>query len=369
MIENKQLFSRGAFGLLTVAVAAVALLSAPRAEAQPFACSAAADVTPIFCSSGACNPAALTDGDAVDLKVTIENDSQYNGGVLADPPKADSVNFTMRLYYACTDNSCTTVNSGDFTFVSASCVAGCSFTDSGGLGYGTIDCSAGALNFAAGSTTAEDTCTANLTANVPPGAGVITALAGDPANDTSNQLIQLDEPTNCISNVTGGGQGSTAAQFVTPDEPLDSCDHPNKQIIKLGSAQDLGKGRVSFPEDCDPASASFDIGYDNLTGGVFSFGSIPAGGIQKSGRCWVYKDKSAKSAGGISSLRICPVASKPGRLCVNYKGYGDIDPILISDDMQIQVLACSKTYAGPPRPAVWNVGSRKWVLPRSVWIP
>ncbi len=352
------------------AIGAVSVSSNP-AEAQPFACSAAADVLPTLCKSGGCNPAALANGEAVPLTIELGNDSLYNSfGALTDPPKADTIAFTMRVYYSCTDNSCATVNAGDFTHDSDSCTAGCSFADSGGSGYGTITCNAGALSFPAGDTTKQELCTVNLTANSPPGTGVISVLAGFPADDSSNNLLELDEPVNCIGTPVGGGQGSTAAQFASAPPPgdLDSCDHPNKQIIKLGGSQDLGKGRLSFPDDCDPASESFDIGYDNLTGGAFSFGSIPAGGIQKSGRCWVYKDKSAKSSGGISSLRICPVKSKPGQLCVNYKGYGDIAPILVSDDMSIVVNACGGTYEGPPNP-IWNEGSKKWILPRSAWVP
>ncbi len=369
MIKRARLPRGSGACLVAIAAASVLAFSSTSADAQPFACSAAADVKPVFCIGGGCNPADLQNGDAVDLTVQLENDSVYNSfGALTDPPRADTIQFDMRVYYSCTDSSCTTVNTGDFTFGSASCTGACTYADDPGMGYGTISCPPGVLTFAAGDTTAQDLCTINLTANSPPGVGVINALAGDPANDTSNALIQLDEPSNCIANVTGGGQGSTAAQFGMIPGDLDSCDHPNKQIIKLGGSQDLGKGRLAFPEDCDPSTASFDIGYDNAGGGVFTFGSIPAGALEKGGRCWNYKDKSAKSAGGISSLRICPVASKPGMLCVNYKGYGDISPALVSDDMPILVRACGAEYSGPPSP-IWNTGSKKWILPRSAWGP
>lgn len=354
-------------GILSIAVGAASMLAitSTTADAQPFACSAAADVTPIFCKSGGCNPADLQDGDNVPLTVELQNDSVYNGGGLTNPPKADTIQFTMRVYYSCVDATCAVVNPGDFTFVSASCAGACTFTNAPGMGYGTIDCPSGVLNFPAGDTAAKELCTIDLTANSPPGVGVIAALAGDPANDTSNQLIQLDEPTNCISNVIGGGQGSTSAAFGFVPGDLDSCDHANKQIIKLSGALNLGKGRLSIPEDCDPSTASFDIGY-LASGGTFKFGAIGAGQLQKGGRCWNYRDKNAKSAGGIASLRICPMRSKPGRLCINYKGYGDIASVLGSNDMPIEVDACNMKYTGPATP-IWNESPKKWILPRSVW--
>ena len=92
------------FLLASMFAASMLLATGSRALAQPYGCSAAADVVPVWCEGGdpaACDPTAMTDGMATKLFVSITNDSQYNGP-LTDPPNAVSVGFTMRVVYSCT---------------------------------------------------------------------------------------------------------------------------------------------------------------------------------------------------------------------------------------------------------------------------
>ena len=76
MMQMKRVLSRGALGLLAIVVAATAMTAstAVDAEAQPFACSAAADVKPVFCKGGlpaACNPAAMEEGMPVSTAAAL----------------------------------------------------------------------------------------------------------------------------------------------------------------------------------------------------------------------------------------------------------------------------------------------------------
>lgn len=369
MTRKAPLFAPSARGILAAAVSMALVASiAPRAEAQPFACSAAADVTPVFCEGGlpaACDPAAMADGMPVTLTVNLENDSLYNGGALTNPPAANSLAFTMRVYYSCTDATCTTVNAADFDFVSASCSGGCTYADSTGNGYGTIDCPAGQFNFAAGSTAAEKLCEISLTAKQPPGTGIISALAGDPANDTSNQLIQLDEPSNCIADVIAGGQGSTAAAFATTPGDVTFCNHPNPSILKFRNGQDYLYSRLAFstPSKCDPTTDPFSYTLSNA-GGTIGTWSLTAGQIQPAGggRRYFFKDKQAKKLGGIKRVLFDPLDD---RICMNFKGFEDLSTATVAE-MTVDVDVCGTSYSFT---ADWSPRKKGWVLPPSAVPP
>ena len=373
MLRLDRIFSRRALGLLTVTLATTAFVaSAPKpAEAQPFACSAAADVKAVFCKGGlpaGCNPAALEEGMAVTLTVELGNDSVYNSfGALTDPPEATSLGFDMRVYYSCTDNSCTTVNTGDFEYVGATCGSSCSFANSAGNGYGTITCPADAFTFPGGDTASQDLCEIELTAKQPPGTGVITALAGDPAQDDSNALIQLDEPSNCIANVSGGGQGSTAAMFKSAPPPGDVtyCRHPNPTVLKFRNGEDYLYSRLAFgtASKCDPTTDDFSYTLSNTDGTIGTWSLTgseiqPAGG----GRRYQYKDKQAKKNGGIKRLLLDPLDD---RICMNFKGFEDLSSATLAD-MTIDVDVCGASYS---LTATWNERKKGWVLPPSAIPP
>ena len=364
------------FLIASLFAASMMLSTGSRALAQPYACSASANVTPVWCEGGdpaGCAPAAMTNGMATKLFVNIANDGQYNGP-LTDPPSAVSIGFTMRVVYSCTDSTCATVNSGWFTYTNSTCAAGCTFANDASGDFGTITCPASVFTFSAGDTAAQNVCTIELTANAPPGSSIFSTRAGVPAEDTSDQILQLQENTNCIANVTGGGQGSTAAAFAsTPPSDLDFCTHPNKQSIKLKSGNDIGKGRVAvpIPAGCDLENTSLTIGYDNDVGGAFTFNTLSPGDLEQTGRCFNYSDSSAKLSGGMKKVRICPMSFKPGYACINFKGYGDIAPILLDPLMPITVDLCGESWEGPQPPthndAIWRTGTRNWKLPRTVW--
>ena len=377
MMQMKRVLSRGALGLLAIVVAATAMIASTAidAEAQPFACSAAADVKPVFCKGGlpaACNPAALEEGMPVTLTVDLGNDSTFNSfGALTDPPAANSLGFTMRVYYSCTDSTCTTVNTGDFDYVGATCGGSCTFTNSAGNGYGTVDCPVSpGFTFAAGDTASQELCEIELTAKQPPGTGVITALAGDPANDTSNLLIELDEPSNCIANVSGGGQGSTAAAFKSAPPPGDVtyCRHPNPTILKFRYNVDNADylySRLAFttPSKCDPSAHDFSYTLSNTDGTIGTW-SLTGAQIQPTGggRRYQYKDKQAKKNGGIKRLLLDP---KDDRICMNFKGFENLSAATLAV-MTIDVDVCGASYS---LTATWSERKKGWVLPPSAVPP
>ena len=375
---------------------------AETANAQPFNCSAALSVAPEYCADdtdvgwGAptCNPldiqwadaATATPGDTVTITVSVTNDSRYNNaGVPADPPAADLIaGEQIIVNYSCSGGSCMFPNNGWLTGCTASSThPNVSFADNGDGETGTITIDSNIV-MAAGSTAAlklaRISCTAAASDVSVPG-GPITA--GDPtftraASATSGTIV-VDDPQCAITPLPASGTGTAAGSFTPPPTPpasdLDFCSHPNKQTIKLkGSGNDIGRGRVGFVLPAyDPATCDLTVGYDNSVGGPFSFPTIAAGSLQRSGRCYRYSDKAAKTGGGLAQARLCPSTRLPDLWCLNYKGYGDIAPILLDPEMTLSVSTCGSTFVGPTNPPqqdpIWNTSTRKWVLPRSVWRP
>lgn len=176
-----------------------------------------------------------------------------------------------------------------------------------------------------------------------------------------------------VLGVIGGIAFSFVALPALAQLPLDYCAHPNKQIIKVRSGLDIGTGRIGVPAaGCDPSTSSLTIGYDNASGGAFTFTTLPAGALQPRGQCWSYKDRNAKTTGGLAKVRVCPTKRDPNILCFNFKGFGDIGPILTPDVMPITFNACGADYEGPIAPpitriAVWDTSPNKWILPPYRW--
>lgn len=183
----------------------------------------------------------------------------------------------------------------------------------------------------------------------------------------------VDDSLCAITPLPGSDTGSAAGKFAPPIIPppgdITYCSHPNKQIISLKSSNDIGKGRVGFVlTDYDPSTCDLTVGYDNLVGGPFSFATLPAGCFEKAGRCYQYKDKSAKAGGDLSRALLCPSDRLPDLWCLNYQGYGDIEPILLDPDMPIVVETCGSIFGGPTNPT-WNPSSKQWILPRAASRP
>ena len=382
--------------LLAVLAAAVLTLGlAAPAGAQPYNCSAGLTTVPEYCADDSdvgwgtptCDPLVIqwadaagpTPGDTVTITVRVQNTSSFNNvSAPPDPPAADLVaGETFTVGYSCPTGACASVNTGWLTGCTASDThPDISFADNGdGTGTITIDNN---IPLPAGDTAflklARISCTAAAsdystpTGPIVAGANTFTEAASD-----SNGTMEVDDGLCAITPLPGSGTGSAAGKFapppVIPPGDLTYCSHPNKQIIKLKSSNDIGKGRVGFVLPAyDPSTCDLTVGYDNLVGGSFSFATLPAGSLVKAGRCYRYKDKSAKAGGGLSRALLCPSDRLPDLWCLNYQGYGDIDPILLDPDMPIVVETCGSTFAGPTNP-IWNPSSKKWILPRAAWLP
>ena len=370
------------------------------AAAQPYNCSAGLTTVPEYCADDSdvgwgtptCDPLVIqwadaagpTPGDTVTITVRVQNTSSFNNvSAPPDPPAADLVaGETFTVGYSCPTGACASVNTGWLTGCTASNThPDISFADNGdGTGTITID---NDIPLPAGDTAflklARISCTAAASDDSTPtgpivaGANTFTEAASD-----SNGTMVVDDSLCAIIPLPGSGTGSAAGKFapaiIPPPGDHTYCSHPNKQIIKLKSPLDRVKGRVGFVLPAyDPSTCDLTVGYDNLGGGPFSFATISSGSVEQKGRCYQYKDKAAKTGGGLSKVLLCPSTRLPDLWCLNYKGYGDIEPILLDPSMTISVEACGSSFVGPTNPPqqdpIWDYSAKKWVLPAAVWLP
>lgn len=391
--------------LVPLAFAAAGLLAfAPtRANAQPNnqSCSAALDVDVHYCKNptppppfepAACDPSAFTDGMPVDISVEITNQSTFVAPFPpGDPPAGEILAGTqMKIFYSCNAATCAagTELPGRFGFNGIKfIIAGAVFVDDGNGYSGTLTFGA-PVPYTRGDTTALEVLRLDMTARVDPPSAPPAGLPGEqifaragqpgaPAFDDSSNLFLITDLPECLPGLLGGGQGTTAGLFAQGnDGGFDVCRHANKQVIKIDRAGtlDYGYARLSFElPGYDPSTCDLTFGYDNAVGGAFQFETLVAGSIVQTGKCYTYANNGAKNqaGGGVQRAQLCPLKSQPDRWCLNFKGFGEFDQILVDPEMPITLSTCGNSFSGPSNPPqqdpIWNPGTSKWILPVAVW--
>lgn len=372
----------------------------PRVLAQD-ACTAQADVDVHLCDDDTdlnpaftptCNSMDIQNGDTVTLTVALRNDSDFNRGAGdPDPPSAIlQVGQTMTVHYACSASACIVPGQllpGWFTFSSVEYIStGLSFADDGNGATGTITIIAPGLAFPRGDSSPVKLLRIRLTANEPPGTGVVYSRAeGSPTIMRVTDDVVVPAPGYyCIAGLTGTGEGTTAGRFGADDEPLDVCQHPNKQVITVdwrSTELEHSNSRVGFVlPGYDPATATVSFGYETASGPVYTY--PPIGGFQQvSPMCWRYPAPGqAATTPGIRSARLCEIA--PDKWCLDVKGYADFNASLPSDRvMWMSVTTGGSTFVGPKMPdyladATWLTvppgfsppqQANQWYLPQTAW--
>lgn len=392
---------------MAVVTAAGALAFAPSAAAQVTACTAAMDHDVHYCNddteldpsfSPTCDPLGIrwgdagADGDVVTLTVEARNNSEFQGGMGAtlpvSPPAAELVEGTeITVLYACREATCAdgTELPGWLVFESiAYAHPDVRFSDDGNGFSGTLTIDDD-IPFAQGDPSSVKLVRLNLRAGERLPAGpvnpdsILYARSGQPSTgsmDGSANALSVMDPECPISDLLGGGQGTTAGRLMPAplDAGLGVCAHANKQTIKVRKSGDFefASSRVSFHfPGYDPSSCDLTFGYDNLVGGSYAFPTLLPGDLEKAGKCYIYQDKNADDGGGIQRAQVCPLNSDPDRWCLTIKAYGDLDRILQDPEMPMTIQTCGNSYAGPLAPPhddpLWTTSGSTWTLPKAVW--
>lgn len=376
------------------------------ADAQVTACTAAMDHDVHYCNDDrdldpsfgpTCDPLGIrwadagAMGDIVTLTVEVRNDGEFQGGSTVlppSPPEAELVAGTeISVFYACREATCDPGQElpGWLEFESVAYAhPDVSFADDGNGFSGTLTIEDD-IPFARSDTSSVKLARIQLRAGerLPSGPvnpdAVLFARSGQPGvgpMDGSANAISVMDAECPISNLLGGGQGTTGGRLVPAplDAGLGVCAHANKQTIKIRNSgpMEFAQSRVSFHfPGYDPSACDLTFGYDNLVGGSYVFPTLQPGALERAGKCYIYQDKSADDAGGIQRAQVCPLNSDPDRWCLTVKAYGDLDTILQDVEMPMTIQTCGNSYAGPLAPPhdtpLWNVSGSTWTLPKAVW--
>lgn len=368
------------------------------AHAMPDECTAAADVDIHYCDDDTdlnpayvptCDSMAMVDGDTVTVTVEVANNSHFNRGVGdPDPPAAKlQVGETLQVHYACTGSSCATPLANWFTFDSVVYVApGVSFTDDGNGTTGTITIVAPGVDYPRGLAASIKLARVSLTAHKPPGTGVVFARSeGSPSALLVTDTTVVPPPGYfCLPGLTGTGEGSTAGRFLADEQPLDVCQHSNKQMITIdwrNTDLEYSNSRIGFPlAGYDPSIDPLSFGYATASGSVYTYPPI-SGFVPVSSKCWRYLAPDTTFAPpGIKSARLCEIAAD--KWCLDVKGFADFNAALPGDRvMWMTVATGGSNFAGPKTPdyladATWLTLppgasppqlANQWYLPQTAW--
>lgn len=387
-------------GLFAALVAAAMLLSSGR-EAAAQVCTAALDVDIHYCLIPADCPGVntldLKDGDKVTLTVEVTNDSQYQNPGPIDPPAGHlqgptavppSNQAIFKVFYACSASTCFAGQelANWFTFNSVDILQPgfVSYADDGNGFSGTITVTNDLAYAAHVVNNGKFLVKIHLTANQPPGTGQVFARAnGSPA------AFLITDPL-CLPGLTGTGQGSTAAVFGGPQDILEPCQHPNKQVIQInqfGPTKILEKStnRVAFRiSPYDPSANTFTFGYEDAGGTVFQWMLAVGDLVKQAPGSYLFLDKNArnKPGGGVERAHLIQDPKEPDKWCLSFIGFGDFNASLPTNEvMWMFVSTAGKTFVGPKSPpymqtATWKTSpanfippqnAHSWYLPTSAW--
>lgn len=382
--------------LLLVAAAPARAIDNCTAEASVDVhyCDDDTDLNPAFTPT--CNPLDIQDGDTVTITVEVLNTSSFNRMPAdpTDPPSAElQVGQTVSVHYSCTASTCGAgqVLANWFVFNSVEWLApGVSFSDDGNGQTGTITIIAPGVSFPRSDTMTHKLVRLKLTAASPPatpGATVFARAEGSPALllITDDAAPTPPDTYQCLPGLTGTGEGSVAGLFGANNDKLEVCQHPNKQVITIDwrtTQLERSNSRIGFVlPGFDPATSSLAFGYANSGGSVFTYPAV-SGFVQKTAKCWRYRDPNARSSPpAVSSARLCEIA--PDKWCLDVQGFADFNASLPNDRVMWMTVDVNGTdvFAGPKTPdyaqdATWLTippaaappqNANLWFLPQTAW--
>lgn len=158
--------------------------------------------------------------------------------------------------------------------------------------------------------------------------------------------------------------GNQASAQEIPQPITRPCKHPCVNRIRFAPDPRLDSlelhGRIHPMTDLDPVNESFIVElYDAMNQVLFAVSVGPGEFIATNGgKRWVYRNKAAKTAGGLYRVQIAPRKDALGGYRVDVLAYGDLSPVVSGDIttlIQIGNDVFTNTSTWSQRPDGWVV--------------